>query len=300
MGNKSKLGNQAKKNKKTSRAKKSKVPAHLNFKEVEYDDEDAILDFNDLLSRTCRVWTDGNFDPNTMNGRTGSAFSNGHHDPDGGAKTRRAFSNGKFSFCLEWISVNFDGKSYRVRCQNQFTVRSNQCISHPKVVYKDGPNRVLNMLHRGETVTWGMIRDTERSGSLTHEQLMEKAQEEYDNLVLKARTFDLEEDPELAAEVAAKKKKKKKKKVFELKTAPINAEPVRETPQAPAVGTTFNARRGPSKSIPGNAILDAKAKRNPNNKWTRKARLDAYRGGSSPGSGVRQGVLLCREFAASR
>ena len=55
--------------------------------------------------------------------------------------------------------MEYNGKLYRIRCQNQFSVRLDQCCKHPKTVFKDGPNRVLSMLDRGDEVTWGIIKD---------------------------------------------------------------------------------------------------------------------------------------------
>ncbi|EDU47593.1 predicted protein [Pyrenophora tritici-repentis Pt-1C-BFP] len=85
----SKHNNLTKKGKKTATATapEPEPPAHLAFQEAHYNDEDVVRDFSDLLSRTCRVWNDGSFHSDMMNGGTGAMFNNGHHIPDGGAKT---------------------------------------------------------------------------------------------------------------------------------------------------------------------------------------------------------------------
>jgi len=253
----------------TAQEPEPQLPAHTAFKEADYDDDEVIRDFHDLLTRTCRVWNDGTFDPNMMNGGTGALFKSGHHDTDGGPKTRRAFSNGTFAFCLEWISVECNGKLYRVRCQNQFCVRSDQCYTHPRTVFKDGPNRVLSMLDRGDTVTWGMIRDSETLAPLTDEQAKAKAQSECDGLQLEVDRLDREgeENAELLAELAVRKKA-----LFDWTPVPAIEDPALENRANRASGAILNSRRGASSAAPGNPALDAKAKRHPNDKRAKRGK----------------------------
>ncbi|KAA8612550.1 hypothetical protein PtrSN002B_007236 [Pyrenophora tritici-repentis] len=266
----SKHNNLTKKGKKTATATapEPEPPAHLAFQEAHYNDEDVVRDFSDLLSRTCRVWNDGSFHSDMMNGGTGAMFNNGHHIPDGGAKTRKSFANGTFAFCLEWVDVVFDGKTYRVRCQNQFLVKSDQCTQHSKIVHKDRPKRVLCMLGRSDTLTWGILKEDADATPLTGEQAKAKAQKECTDLQAEVDRLDMlgEDVTELREELA-----KKKKALHKWKTAPANEDAAQAERANPVVGTILSSRRGANNSAPGNPVLDAKAKRNPNDKkMTRK------------------------------
>lgn len=104
-------------------------------------------------------WKGEAFDAHFMNAATGRTFKNRHHVKGEGTKKRSDFERFEFAFCLEWIDRIVDGVTLRDRCYNQFTVKSNGCIDHPRTEYKDGPNRVYYKLIRGEACNWGMLSD---------------------------------------------------------------------------------------------------------------------------------------------
>ena len=95
-----------------------------------------------------------------MNAGAGRLFTNGHHVKGEGAKTKAVFKNLEFGFCLEIISLLHGGKLYRLRCLNQFCLKSNGCYEHSKLLYKDGPNSALQDLKAGRKVVYGRIKDT--------------------------------------------------------------------------------------------------------------------------------------------
>ncbi|KAF2627647.1 hypothetical protein BU25DRAFT_410788 [Macroventuria anomochaeta] len=113
--------------------------------------------FDELIPR----WKGGQFDPHLMNAATGQTFTNKHHVKGEGAKKRSSFENFEFAFCLEWINRTVDGVTFRDRCYNQFTVKSNGCTTHSKVEFKHGPNQVYQRMIQHRICNWGMLKDPE-------------------------------------------------------------------------------------------------------------------------------------------
>ncbi|KAI4916017.1 hypothetical protein J4E90_004463 [Alternaria incomplexa] len=256
-GLKSKLG--AGEPKKETKAKP--LPPRLAFTEQTYPDEYIIKNFDDLFSKTVRVWRGGDWNKNVRNGATGALFESSHHVPGEGAKDRAAFKDGKFGFCLEWINFLYEGKVYRVRCMNAFCVRSQQCTDHPKAVYKDGPNRIYDLLNWGETIRYGMIKDIGAPEvPLTDEQRRLQAVKDLKELEnrLGVAYDDGQPAEELTNQVEIMRRAISNKSY--LLEDRSNAAP---QPSAPA--TILNSRKALSNNAPGNPDLDAKAKRNPNN-----------------------------------
>jgi hypothetical protein len=128
-----------------------------------YADDLVICSFAQLNSLTVRVWgtkDGGKFNPNVLNGGTGVTFTKSHHSKkQKKAKTADSFKDGHFCFCLEFIDIWVAGVLYRVRCLNAFTRLSGQCNLHPKVIYKDGLNRILAILASGGVVPYSEIKD---------------------------------------------------------------------------------------------------------------------------------------------
>lgn len=108
--------------------------------------------FHDLIPN----WS--NFDPHTKNAANRSTFASSHHGGNG-AKSKRDFTKFSSACCLEWIDKVEDGKVWRVRCMNVFTVKSEQCTVHKKILFKDGPNKVYEAMTKGMDATWGDIKD---------------------------------------------------------------------------------------------------------------------------------------------
>ncbi|KAI4957902.1 hypothetical protein J4E86_005042 [Alternaria arbusti] len=243
-GLKSKLG--AGEPKKETKAKP--LPPRLAFTEQTYPDEYIIKNFDDLFSKTVRVWRGGDWNKNVRNGATGALFESSHHVPGEGAKDRAAFKDGKFGFCLEWINFLYEGKVYRVRY-------------HPKAVYKDGPNRIYDLLNWGETIRYGMIKDIGAPEvPLTDEQRRLQAVKDLKELEnrLGVAYDDGQPAEELTNQVEIMRRAISNKSY--LLEDRSNAAP---QPSAPA--TILNSRKALSNNAPGNPDLDAKAKRNPNN-----------------------------------
>ncbi|KAI4647454.1 uncharacterized protein J4E79_010312 [Alternaria viburni] len=248
------------------------LPPRLTFTEQTQPDDFIIKSLDDLYSKTVRVWRGRDWNNDVKNGATGACFDSSHHVPGEGTKNRAAFKAGKFGFCLEWIEFPYEGEVYRVRCMNAFCVRSPQCTDHPKAVYKDGPNRIYDLMNWGENVTYGMIKDTGAPATpLTDSQRKEQVLEEIAEV--KAKFVEAYERGELATA------KELERRVSNLERALKNKSYLREdrsnaAPQPSASATILNARKAVSNSAPGNPDLDAKAKRNPNNLKTNKGKTD--------------------------
>ncbi|KAI4943644.1 hypothetical protein J4E91_009281 [Alternaria rosae] len=257
-GIKSKLGATA-----ANTDKKAKpLPLRLTFTEQTQSDDHVVRSFDDLFSKTVRVWRGGHWHNDVKNGATGVLFDSSHHVPGEGAKDRSAFKDGKFGFCLEWIDFPYDGEVYRVRCMNEFCIKSQQCTDHQKTVYKDGPNRVYDLMNRGGTVTYGMIKDTDAPEvPLTNDQRKSKALEH-----LKEVENRLDEAYATGLNVVEMRKQYDivqraiKDKSYLLEDRSDAA------PQPGLSAPILSARRSANNSAPGNAALDAKARRNPNGK----------------------------------
>jgi hypothetical protein len=54
-------------------------PLRLTFTENTQPDEYVIRSFDDLFSKTVRVWNGGTWNDNVMNGATGDVFTSSHH-----------------------------------------------------------------------------------------------------------------------------------------------------------------------------------------------------------------------------
>lgn len=246
--------------------KKSKsIPLRLTFMEQPQPDDYVIRNLDDLYSKTVRVWKGGDWNDNVMNGATGVSFESSHHVPEGGAKSRKAFRDGIFGFCLEWVYVNHEGKSHRVRCMNSFSVKSPQCTDHPKAVFKDGPNRVYDLMNWGKTVTWDMIKDANAEKvPLTDTQLKTRALDELKNI--EARISETSQSgnnvKELVSMYSALQKAISNREylLWDRSNASDAISPI------PVSGAIYSSRKTASNSAPGNAALDDKAKRNPNDK----------------------------------
>lgn len=98
------------------------------------------------------------FDVQWKNARTMSRFHNTHHGKVGGKKLLD-FKTFHLACCLEFVDVTIADRMFRVRCVNVFTVDSDQCTEHKKVVYKDGPNSIYTLMKRNQPATWGLIKD---------------------------------------------------------------------------------------------------------------------------------------------
>ncbi|KAG9188401.1 hypothetical protein G6011_02324 [Alternaria panax] len=251
--------------------KKAKlIPLRLTFTELPQPDDYVIGSFDDLYSKTVRVWNGSDWNDNVMNGATGTPFQSSHHVPGEGAKSRKDFKDGKFGFCLEWRGLEHEGKVHRVRCMNSFAVKSQQCTDHPKTVFKDGPNRVYDLMNWRETVTYGMIKDSgTEEAPLTDDQLKSKAVEELTNLQVKMdEAIENGQDvDELNATIAAKEKAISNKTYLLEKRLDTK---VAATSKFSSPGAIYSSRKTASNSAPGNPTLDAKANRNPNDKKKRK------------------------------
>lgn len=117
--------------------------------------------FDELIPR----WKGEQFDPHLMNAATGRSFHNKHHTKGEGAKKRGNFERFDFGFCLEWIDRTLDEVTFRDRCYNQFTIKSQGCYTHPRTEFREGPNMVYYRLLRGEVCNWGMLSDLQSSKS---------------------------------------------------------------------------------------------------------------------------------------
>jgi len=243
--------------------KAKSLPPRLTFTEQTQPDDSIIKSFDDLYSKTVRVWRGGDWNSDVKNGATGALFDSSHHVPGEGTKNRAAFKAGKFGFCLEWIEFPYEGEVYRVRCMNAFCVRSQQCTDHPKAVYKDGPNRIYDLMHWDENVTYGMIKDTGTPAiPLTDhqrkQQVLEELEEAQAKFTVAKQRGELATAKELERQVSnIQRALKNKSYLLEDRS---NA-----APQPYASDTILNSRKAVSNSTPGNPVLDAKAKRNPNN-----------------------------------
>jgi hypothetical protein len=158
---------------------------------------------------------------------------------------------------------------------NEFSVKSQQCTQHSKAAFKDGPNRVYDLLHWGKTVTWGMIKDTNaKEAPLTDDQLKSRALKALRDLEAKmdeAYQSDNEARELESRFLALQKAINNKTYLLEDRSNAINA-----TSQVPVSGSIYSARRTVSNSAPGIAALDDKAIRNPNSK--RKGKTGATKG----------------------
>jgi hypothetical protein len=96
-----------------------------------------------------------------MNAATGTMFTDSHHVKGEGHKNMKDFRKFKCVFCLEWVKIMIKDLPYWVRCANMYNFKSPGCTEHPKVQFKDGPNRVYSLLAANKQATWGMIRNTQ-------------------------------------------------------------------------------------------------------------------------------------------
>jgi hypothetical protein len=245
----------------SNKDKKAKpLPPRLTFTEQTQPNEYLIRSFDDLFSKTVRVWRGGDWNDNVKNGATGALFDSSHHVPGEGAKRRAAFKDGTFGFCLEWIDFAHEGKIHRVRCMNEFCVRSQQCTDHPKTVYKDGPNRIYDLMNRGETIAYGMIKDTGAAKvPLTDDQLKSKALgdlRDAENRLGEAANLGRDASVIQAEIVDIKRALSNKSYLLGDRQNAVSKPPV--------TAPIYNARKSVGNSGPGNAVLDAKARRNPN------------------------------------
>ncbi|KAF2853508.1 hypothetical protein T440DRAFT_547708 [Plenodomus tracheiphilus IPT5] len=244
------------------------IPARLPWEEVRHEDDDTIS-IDNLFSEITPFWKGSSFNPNIMNAGTGRLFAKSHHVKGKAAKSKEDFKNGTFGFCLEWINLEINGTIHRVRCLNQFTVKSQQCYDHPKVVFKDGPNRIYTLIAGRKVATYGMIKDenlepvAEASTSQIKAQCIREAKEI-------ARQYDLaadnEEDPSgiFEAQKAVWKtmsEKGKGKSMVQVKTTSGLSPTSRLQNSSTSV---YGLQKTSNGSGVGNATLDAKAKRNPN------------------------------------
>jgi hypothetical protein len=131
-------------------------PARTHI-EPTHDEDDVITASEFPFDELIPDWA--NFNAMMKNPAIGSTFSNSHHGPNG-ARKRADFINFDLACCLEWIDVMHGDVSRRARCMNVFTVEINQCTTHRKVLYKDGRNKIYEMLRRGDDASWGDIKDT--------------------------------------------------------------------------------------------------------------------------------------------
>ncbi|CAG5171480.1 uncharacterized protein ALTATR162_LOCUS7331 [Alternaria atra] len=245
--------------------KANSFPLRLTFTEQPQSDDYIIRSFDGLYSKTVRVWNGGDWNDKVMNGATGTLFESSHHVPGESAKSRKAFKDGKFGFCLEWIDFEYGGNVYRVRCMNEFSVKSPQCTDHPKAVFKDGPHRVYDLINWGETVTWGMIKDTEAEEVLlTDDQLKSRVLNELTDIEAKIdEAYQSGKDSRELENRHSALQRAISNKTYLLKD---RSNAIDTSSEVPVSGSIYSSRKTVSNSAPGNAALDAKAKRNPNGK----------------------------------
>jgi hypothetical protein len=251
----------------TKKDKKPKpLPLRLTFTEHPQSDTSIIRNFDDLYSKTVRVWRSGAWDDNVKNGATGALFDQSHHASGEGAKSRAAFKEGKLGFCLEWIDFEHEGDVFRVRCMNEFCVKSQQCTDHPKAVYKDGSNRIYDLMNWGETVTCGMIRDT---GAQMEVRISDDERKAHALEALAAVEVRLAEAYQSGKDVTELEKQcSAMHRAIRDKTYLLgNRSDMGEaTSQRLTSVPIYNSRTSVSNSGPGNPVLDAKARRNPNDR----------------------------------
>jgi hypothetical protein len=242
------------------------LPLRLTFTEQPQPDTSIIRNFDDLFSKTVRVWRSGAWDDNVKNGATGALFDQSHHVSGEGAKSRAAFKEGKLGFCLEWIDFEHEGEVFRVRCMNEFAVKSQQCTDHPKAVYKDGPNRIYDLMNWGETVTYGIIKDT---GAQTEVRVTDDERKAQALEALAAVEAKLAEVYQSGKDVAELERQcSAMHRAIRVKTYLLGnrSDKGEATPQRRTSVPIYNSRTTVSNSAPGNPVLDAKARRNPNDK----------------------------------
>jgi hypothetical protein len=148
---------------------------------------------------------------------------------------------------------------------NSFSVKSPQCTDHPRAVFKDGPNRVYDLMNWGKTVTWDMIKDANAEKvPLTDTQLKTRALDELKNI--EARISETSQSgnnvKELVSMYSALQKAISNREylLWDRSNASDAISPI------PVSGAIYSSRKTASNSAPGNAALDDKAKRNPNDK----------------------------------
>lgn len=133
--------------------------------------------------------------PNFMNAAIGRLFTKIHHDKKKGAEKRRGvFVKLDIAFCLEWTLNTVEGKLMWDRCYNSFCVKSDQCTSHGKTKYKDGPEKIFRFLLWGEKVTWGMLKNynvEEKDRPLTEADYLKLLEELFTTKIEQAVADDL-------------------------------------------------------------------------------------------------------------
>jgi hypothetical protein len=101
------------------------LPARILWREGQHEDKEQITLANDLFDAVVPIWKGLGSNPNAMNGGTGKLFHSSHHVKGGAAKSKRDFQQLTLAFCLEFIWIPHEGQKYRVRCLNQFSMKSN-------------------------------------------------------------------------------------------------------------------------------------------------------------------------------
>jgi hypothetical protein len=155
MGKNKSQGLQGGKPDQFSTKRTAKLPNILVSNEGQHADDEPIYPSRFPFAELIPGWD--NFDPNTKNPALNKNFASGHHAPGGTGKKRRDFENFTLAVCLEWKQ---DSEGKWRRCYNQFTVDSDQCTTHPKVQYKDGPNKVYKIMKDGREGNWGMLKNS--------------------------------------------------------------------------------------------------------------------------------------------
>jgi hypothetical protein len=146
--------------------------------EGQHDHDDLIYPDRFPFAELIPGWN--NFDPNTKNPALNKTFAKGHHVPGGHGKHKRDFEKFTLAFCLEWDQ---DAEGQWHRCYNQFTVDSNQCITHPKFQYKDGPNQIWRHLKEGRVGNWGMLKNRHMEQEQMPETTAEPAEPKWDDML---------------------------------------------------------------------------------------------------------------------
>jgi hypothetical protein len=202
-----------------------------------------------------------NFDVNTMNPALNKSFTLGHHVPGRHGKKRKDFENFVFAICLEWVQGS-DGQ-WR-RCYNQFTVDSDQCTTHRKVQYKDGPNQIWRHMKEGREGNWGMLKNSNIQPEQTPLTPGETRGLRYTEMQAEVdkRCADGQDSAAAWTDVQAEYDDQ------ERNTRKIERQAARNRP-AKEIGReqdveSFGLCKLNNQSPPGIAALDEKAKRNPN------------------------------------
>ncbi|KAH7086159.1 hypothetical protein FB567DRAFT_593109 [Paraphoma chrysanthemicola] len=258
----------------------------ITWDEGEHADDEVIASAGDLFESTVPYWKGDKFNGNLMNGGYGRKFENSHHVKGEAEKTKRNFKALTYRFCLEHIHVKHDNQLHLVRCLNTFTIKSDGCTDHHRILFKDGPNRIYPLLKANKTVTWGMIKyqepemsvDEVGRGILTVREQKAALLKEVDDISAQIQLALASGDASRAQELlnaqgklqATISAKTIKSKTLAAKAEPAEQQDTRKQASTPVNATAqlalvskdvsqiYNARRAANANTPGLEVLDKK------------------------------------------